>query len=286
MGKLRDQMARDIELRGYAETTKTEYLRCARDFAAHFMRSPSEMGGSEVCDFLGYLLHEQHTKPARYKTYVAALKFLYRHTLQRPEEVVKIPWPKVPRPLPNVLSGTEVEQLLQSINSIKLRVLIMTTYAAGLRISEVRSLQVGDIDSQRKLLHIHLGKGKKDRFVMLSPRLLLCLREYWRSQRPPLPLLFPGRDPSIPITSAAVRKALQKAVVAAKLTKHVTPHLLRHSFATHLLEAGTDIRTIQVLLGHNSIKTTAIYTHISAKLIASTKSPLDLIGTAAGQALG
>lgn len=286
MGKLRDRMADDLELRAYSKRTCKEYLRCATNFSLHFMRSPADMGGDEVRTFL---LHKQKVKkagPATLKMYIASIKFLYGITLNRPEEVARIPWPKVPRPLPDILSESEVICLLEAVSSIKHRAILMTAYGAGMRISEACSLSISDIDSKRGLIHIHKGKNGRDRYVMLSRRLLQCLRKYWKETLPPGLLLFPGRNSDQPISTSAVRSALKKAVKKVAIKKHITPHVLRHCFATHLLENGTDIRTIQVLLGHGSIRTTARYAHVSTKHVGDVISPLDRIGTKKKQCCG
>jgi site-specific recombinase XerD len=277
MGKLREKMKADLELRGYAQRTRDEYLRCAEVFVAHYMRSAEELGETEVRCFVLHQLRVKEAMPPTLKMYVAALKFLYEVTLCRPEVVAHLSWPKVASPLPDILTGSEVFRLLEAVQSIKHRAVITTTYATGMRITETCRLQVQDIDRERRIIHVRKAKGRKDRFVMCGDSLLTCLREYWRAERPRAPYLFPGKDPAEPITAQAVRTALTKAVARSGITKTVTPHVLRHSFATNLLEAGTDIRTIQVLLGHNSIRTTARYSHVSAKLIAATPSPLDLI---------
>jgi site-specific recombinase XerD len=278
MGQIRDKMMADLKLRRYGTSTTLGYVWCARDFVAYYRRSPLEMGEAEVRQFLLHLINERHVSASRQKTYVAALKFLYSITLGRPEEVVRIPWPKVPVKLPDILDGGEVERLFESLESIEQRAIVMTTYGAGLRISEACTLEVTDIDSRRGLIHVRQGKGLRDRFVMLSPRLLAFLRAYWQATRPAGPALFPGQGGRATMTPEAVRAALRKAVVAAKITKHVTPHVLRHTFATHLHEGGEDIRTIQVLLGHRSIRTTARYVQMSARHIGRTRSPLDRLG--------
>ncbi len=286
MGQLKEQMKGDLELRCYSKETEKEYLRYVKHFAKYFKVSPAKMGQAEVRAYLLHLKRDEKAGPATMKGNVAALKFLYTHTLKRHEEVASIPWPKVPRPLPDILSGSEVGCLLTSIHSFHHRVITMTAYGSGLRIGEVCSLKPGDIDSKRMLIHIRDGKRQRDRFVMLPERVLLWLREYWRMARPKSEWLFPGRDPKQHISREAAAEAMQKAAKEAGITKHVTPHILRHSFATHLLETGTDIRTIQVLLGHNSIRTTERYTHVSKAHVGRVKSPLDLIGTKEGEPFG
>ena len=286
MGAIREKMQADLELRGYALTTRTEYLRRARNFVAFHGRSPDVMGEPEIREFLLHLVHEKQAGPATVHMHVAAIKFLYATTLGRPEVVAQIPWPKRPQTLPDILTGSEVEQLFREIRSLKHRAILMTAYGAGLRISEACALGISDLDSKRMLIHVHQGKRAKDRFVMLGQRLLAVLRVYFRSARPQGPYLFPGAIPGRPITTGAVQRVLQEAVAGCGFTKRVTAHALRHGFATHLLETGEDIRTIQRLLGHASIQTTARYTKVTERHIGRTKSPLDLLGTTTGQVLG
>jgi site-specific recombinase XerD len=208
--------------------------------------------------------------------HVAALKFLYRITLNRPRVVERIPYPKIPKALPDVLTREGVMAIIAAVRSVKHRTIIATAYAAGLRITEACRLHTrGDIDSTRMLIHVRAGKGGKDRYVMLSDRLLVLLREYWRQARPEGIYLFPGQDPAQPITSDSVYRVFKKALAKTGLAKHATLHTLRHCFATHLMESGVDTRVIQALLGHGSIKTTSRYTHVSAQLIGRIKSPFD-----------
>ncbi|MCO5166413.1 MAG: site-specific integrase [Planctomycetes bacterium] len=279
-------MVSDLELANYSARTIKEYTRCADTFVAHYMRVPAELGETEVRCFLLHLHKIRGVGPESLKMFVAALKFLYARTLQRPEVVETIPWPRVPKSLPVVLSGTEVEQLLAAIESLRHRAILSTAYGGGLRISEACRLTCADLDSKRMVLRVREGKGKKDRYIMLSERLLLLLREYWKAAKPGRERLFPGDGADGFVSYGAVRHALRRAVEACGLTKRVTPHVLRHSFATHLLESGADLRTVQAVLGHASIRTTVRYTHVSTRHIAASKSPLDLIGTAAGGVLG
>jgi site-specific recombinase XerD len=248
------------------------------------MKSPRELGELAIKQFLGHLALVG-TGPEMLKMHVAGLKFLYGVTLDRPNVAKRIPWPKVPQKKPDILSGSEVAKLLKAVRSLVPKMALTTAYGAGLRVSEACRLKVEDIDGKRKLIHVRCGKGGKDRYVMLADRLLEGLREYWVRVRPE-GWLFPGATEGRPLSPDAVRKALERATKATKLKKRVTAHALRHAFATHLLESGTDIRIIQVLLGHASIRTTARYTQVSNKLIASTKSPLDLLGTKKAVALG
>jgi integrase/recombinase XerD len=283
MGQLRDKMKADLKLRRYRSGTIDNYLWCARRYAAFHRRPPEQMGEQEMRRFLLHLVEERHIGPAGHKMHVAALKFLYGVTLDRPEVAVRVPWPKVPVKLPDILDGREVERLLGAIESMKYRAVLMTAYGAGLRISEACALRTTDIDSRRGVIHVRDGKRGRDRFVMLPQRLLAFLREYWRAVRPTGPELFPGVAPARPVAPRTVRAAVRKAAVTAKITKRVTPHVLRHCFATHLLEGGADIRTIQVLLGHGSIRTTARYTQVSTRHIARTKSPLDRLSKKKGR---
>lgn len=275
MGQLRDQMHQELKLRGYRANTARKYLIYARKFVAHFGRCPKTMGEDEIRAFLLHLMEEEHVAPSTLATYVATLRFLYGVTLGRPEVAVRIPYPKVPHTLPDILSSEEVMALLDALGSVKYRAVTTTLYATGLRISEVCALKPGDIDSARMLIHVRGGKWGRDRFVMLSERLLTMLRLYWKLERPPGIYLFCGLTKRGRVSPEAVRDALKAAAQRVGLYKRVTPHVLRHSFATHLLEDGTDIRTIQILLGHKSISTTARYTQVSARHIAATQSPLD-----------
>jgi site-specific recombinase XerD len=278
-------MSRDIKLRNLSPATHGQYLRCACHFVRFHMKSPETMGASECKEYLAHL-QLLGKGPESLKLYVAGLKFLYSVTLNRPEVADQLPWPKVPQKLVVVLSGTEVEQVLGAVRSLVPSVALTAAYAAGLRISEACRLRVEDIDGKRKLIHVRQGKGQKDRYVMLSERLLAMLRRYWAAVRPKHGWLFPGRIEGQHLSPSAVRKALEHAVAASKLKKKVTAHVLRHSFATHLLETGNDIRLIQALLGHDSIRTAAQYTHVSTAHLGRVISPLDLLGTKRGEVLG
>lgn len=273
MGTTQDKMMQDLQLASYAKGTQEAYLGAAREFVRFHWRSPEEMGQSEVRQFVGYLFNVREISVGRIKQYLAALRFLYAKTLGRPDAVSFICWPKQPQRLPVVLAICEVFALLRALRVAKYRVLAATMYATGMRVSEVCRMKTSDIDATRGVIRV-LGKGNKERLVMMSPRLLLILRTYWKLVRPAHPYLFTNDD-GRPMSPTSVTEALKKAAVEAGIAKHVTSHVLRHSFATHLLEHGTDLRTIQVLLGHASIRSTTIYTHVSAATIAKTKSPLD-----------
>ncbi len=286
MGIVKDRMIEDMELRALSKGTIHTYTTTAHKFVAHFLIPPAQMGEQQVRAFLLHRLRDDKVGPSTLKVDIAGLKFLYEITLDKPEVTARIPWPKVKKTLPDILDETEVVRLLKCVDSLKYRAIMMTAYGSGLRIKETCSLRPKDIDSARMLIKVCYAKGDKERFVMLPQRLLLCLRSYWREIRPEGKWLFPGQKKGAHITKGAVGKALKKAVAAAGITKHVTPHVLRHTFATHLLEGGTDVRTIQVLLGHSSIRTTAGYLKVSKTHIAGTRSPLDSLEPHSGGAVG
>jgi site-specific recombinase XerD len=270
-------MIEEMKLRNLTPRTIDVYISRVAHFARYFGRSPKVLGRNEVRAYLLHLVQEKKVSWSVYNQTVAALRFLYEVVLDRQGVLVRIVCPKQPKRLPVVLSLEEVARFFAAIIGIKHRAILMTAYAAGLRISEVVALRVEDIDSKRMVLRVRQGKGRKDRNVMLSPRLLVLLREYWKVARP-TDWLFPGQVAGQPITAGTVHRICVQAARAAGLDKHVTVHTLRHSFATHLLEAGTNIRTIQMLLGHRNIKTTAVYTHVSPIALETTPSPLDQLG--------
>ena len=258
MTSLRQRMLEDMAIRNLAENTQSSYIQQIIAYARHFHRSPEALGPEEIRAYQLHLTQTRKLSVSSISVATGALRFLYKVTLKRPWAIDEIPMPKRPFKLPVILSREEVMHFLDSIDSIKHRAILMTAYAAGLRVSEATHLKVTDIDSQRMMLRVDQGKGGKDRLVMLSPRLLETLRTYWRSAHPTL-WLFPGDPPDQPITRSAVELACQKAHRASGVTKPITPHSLRHAFATHLLESGTDVRTIQLLLGHRSLATTSRY---------------------------
>ena len=274
MTPLRRRMIEDMTLRNLTPRTIHSYVQCIARFARYFDLSPEHLGPEHIRTYLLYLVQQRRASLSHYKQNRAALRFLYRITMGRGDVPETIPPVKQPRILPVVLSPDEVVRFFAAIRNVKYRAIFMTAYAAGLRVSEVASLQVTDIDSQRMVIHVRRGKGQKDRYVMLSPRLLEILRAYWRAVRP-RDFLFPGANLDRPITTASIQKVCQRARKAAGLGKKITAHSLRHSFATHLLEAGTDLRTIQVLMGHQSFSTTARYVHVATASLPSVKSPLD-----------
>ena len=276
MDALFDRMKMDLKLGGYSASTMRIYLLYARQFAAHFKASPVEIGEDQIRTFLLHLAEDHRVAHSTYRQYRAAIKFLYTVSLGRPWSVARIPHRRKTRPLPVVLSREEVARLLKAVEGIKYRAVIMAAYAGGLRLLEACRLRVSDIDSGRMVLRIRAGKTRRDRYVMLSEKLLVFLRQYWKIARPH-DLMFPGRSASGHVTPEAVRAVFKKALHCAGIGKEVTPHVLRHSFATHLLEAGTDLAVIQALLGHLSLQSTSRYVHVGSRHLACTKSPLDLL---------
>lgn len=274
MTPLRKRLIEELEIRNYSPKTIRLYVDNVARLARYYNRSPDKLSREEIRCYLVHLVEEKKLAVGTYKQALAALRYFYRWVLKRGDLVQDILAPRTERRLPIVLSVDEVQRLFAAIVSFKHRMILMTAYSAGLRIAETVNLQVTDIDSQRMVIRICQGKRKKDRYTVLSPTLLAMLRHYWWAARP-VSYLFPGRCLDRPISVSSVQRACRAAQEKAGIEKTVTPHTLRHSFATHLLESGTDIRVLQSLLGHSSIRTTAIYTHVSTKLIRNTISPLD-----------
>ena len=274
MGKLQDRMDRELRIRGYAENTRKSYVGKMRCFVRFCMRSPDELTAEDVKQYQLFLTKEKQVSWSTFNVHVCAIRFFYREVLRVDWDVEHIPYQRSGRRLPVVLSREEVRALLELTSNLKHRALLMTLYSAGLRIGEAVQLQLPDIDSGRMMIRIDQGKGRKDRYVMLSQRLLLSLRSYWRAYQPTL-WLFPGQDPSRPLARGSVDKLFASAKGRAGIRKRVSPHSLRHSFATHLLERGVNIRVIQRLLGHRSLRSTEIYTHVAESYVRDTKSPLD-----------
>jgi integrase/recombinase XerD len=275
---LRQRMIEDMTVRNLSPKTQKAYIAGVAHFAKYFGKSPELLGPGHIRAYQIFLVREKKVSWATFNQSVCALRFLYRVTLGKDWVVQHIPFPRTPKKLPVVLGLTEVAQFFNSITSIKYRAIFMTAYAAGLRVSEVVQLRVTDIDSQRMVIHVQQGKGRKDRYVMLSEKLLDLLRLYWKVSRPSI-WLFPGRSQDHHVSLSIVQRVCKKAAAASGLAKPVTLRILRHSFATHLLEAGVDVRTIQMLLGHRSLQTTAIYTHVSNEKIRATHSPFDFLPT-------
>jgi len=275
MTPLRERMIADMRMRNYSPHSIDAYIRGVAQFAKHFQTSPDKLGPEEVRQYLLHLIQEEKSSWSRYNITLCALRFLYHTTLQRPALLEGIRFPKEEKRLPVVLSREEICRLLKASGQLKTEAMLSTAYATGVRVSELVGLRVADIDSSRMLIRVEQGKGRKDRYVMLSAKLLDLLRKYWKARRPAT-WLFPGRTDN-PLSGRTVLLACKRAARRAGLGKTVTVHTLRHSFATHLLESGVDIRTIQALLGHRSLKTTALYTYVSPKTIRSVVSPLDLL---------
>lgn len=274
MGALRKKMKMALELRGYSARTQGAYIGCVKNFAQYFGKSPAEMGETEIREYLYYLVTEKQLSDSSINSAYSALKFFYETTLCRDWNIEKIPRRKSEKRLPIVLDGSEIKQLLAVTTNLKHRAILMTTYSAGLRASETAHLKVSDVDSKRMQLRIAQGKGKKDRYTLLSRVTLNLLREYWRQYRPKV-WLFPGSPSDSPISTRTIQKVFENAKRKAGIKKPATVHTLRHSFATHLLEAGTDIYHIQRLMGHTSPKTTAIYIHLRRQDVLKVHSPLD-----------
>jgi site-specific recombinase XerD len=273
MSFLRRRMIEDMTVRNLSPATQRSYVHAVAKFSRHFNRSPDRLGLEDVRAYQVHLVAKGISWPALNQT-VCALRFFYGVTLGHGEIPERIPYAREPRTLPVVLSADEVVRFLEAVPSLKTRTALTTAYAAGLRASEAVGVRIGDIDSRRMVIRVRHGKGGKDRYVMLSEQLLRILRTYWRLARPK-DWLFPGRDGSGPIDVQVLYSACRSAAAAAGLGKRVTVHTLRHSFATHLLENGTDLRIIQVLLGHNNLSSTARYTRVSTGLIRKTESPFD-----------
>ena len=278
MTHLRKMMLEELQRRNYSEITTRKYLQYVTAFARHFGKSPDRLGPNELRSYQAYLLQEQKVTPGTAVNCVAALRFFFIKTLKRHQFREFLPYPKDRRRLPTVLSREEVSDLINAAGTLFRRTLLMTLYGTGMRRSELAHLKVGDIDSQRMIIRVVAGKGGKDRDLPLSPTLLETLREYWRWRKPKL-YLFPTRTRRVqreePISDKTVWIACSEAARQAGINKRVTPHTLRHSWATHLLEAGTDLRTIQVLLGHGDLETTAQYLHLSQRHLQSVSNPLD-----------
>ncbi len=277
MTVLRQRLIDDLQLRGFSPRTQQAYVQAVARYARHFKASPDKLGPEEVRRDLLYLVNERHVAWSTYNVTLCALRFFYQTTLGRTALLDGIPCPREPKRLPVVLSREEVGRFLAAAGRIKSRVMLTLAYAAGLRVSEIVALQVGDIDSQRMVIRVRQAKGLKDRYVMLSPKLLELLRTYWKQTRPrPHSHLFTG-PAGKPLAIRTVIVICQRTRRRSGLKKHVTVHTLRHTFATHLLEGGVDLRTIQVLLGHRSLKTTAIYTTVSLERVTLLVSPLDAL---------
>jgi integrase/recombinase XerD len=273
---LRQRMIEDMTARHFAEKAQTDYIRYVKNFTAFLGRSPDTATGEDLRLFQLHLA-KTHVSPGRINATVVALRFFFRVTLERDDLVRRLILVREPRRAPIVLSAEEVTRLLVAAPGVKYKAALSVAYGAGLRVSEVVALKVSDIDSQRMTLRVEQGKGAKDRFVMLSPQLLELLRDWWCVARPRA-WLFPGLDPVNPMSARQLCRAVSAAARTAGIAKRVSPHTLRHSFATHLLEQNVDIRVIQVLLGHARLDTTALYTRVAVNTIRDVTSPLERLG--------
>jgi integrase/recombinase XerD len=276
VSQLRQRMIEDMTVRNFAPNTQTSYLQQVSLFAKYFAKPPEQLGPEEIRAYQIYLANEKKVAVGTRTVAVSALRFLYGITLQRDWTLELIPAPKKDHRLPVILSPEEVLRLLQAAPSFPHHVIFSTMYGTGMRVSEAVHLRATDIDSQRMMIRIEQGKGRKDRYVQLSPKLLELLRCYWRRVHPE-PWMFPGHFPSQPLTRNAVGNAVTRAAKRAGLTKPTSPHSFRHAYAVHLLEAGTDLRRIQLLLGHRSLSTTARYLRLATTTVCATTSPLDLL---------
>ncbi len=278
MTHLRQAMLDELQRRNYAKTTVDTYIHAVEQFAKHFKRQPDHLNQDHLRTYQAYLLRERKLGPRTVRLHVAALRFFFVKTLKRPYSLDDTPYPKAPRRLPQILSVDEVTRLIDAAGSLSHRTMLMTLYSTGMRNAELRHLQVRDIDSRRMLIHIQHGKGGRDRYVPLSATLLSTLRVYWRWMKPKT-WLFPGTiagwRADKPITPKVVWDACQSAATRANIQQRVSAHLLRHSYATHLLEAGADLRTIQLLLGHVKLEHTVIYLHLSRRHLQAVANPLD-----------
>jgi integrase/recombinase XerD len=271
-----EQMGRDLAFAEYSKSTRKQYLKTAEDLAVHFQRPVAELGREDLREYVERL-RAQGRSASWLKMKLAALVFLFSKTLGRPTDVSFIVWPRQYSPLPTVLGQGEMGAVLEALRHPVYLAIAMVLYGAGLRIEEALALEVSDIDGERGVLRVRHGKGNRAREVRLSPALYQWLRRYWDRQRPPRPYLFASPRTGRPPTQDAVRRALALAAEQAGITKPVTPHVLRHSYATHLLDAGTDVRIIQALLGHRSVQTTMRYTRVSTALVQKVPSPLELL---------
>jgi integrase/recombinase XerD len=274
MGKLKDQMLVDLQLCGAKPRTQETYLREAENLARYFKRSPAELGENELKEYLLHLIKDRHLSEGTFRYYVAGLKFLYRTTLKREWPVEKIKHPRAKTKLPVVLDLSEVESLFLVTRNLKHKAMLMITYSSGLRVSEAARLKLTDIDSVRMTVRISQGKGGKDRYSILSQTTLEHLRKYWKKYRP-AQWLFEGQKKDTHITVSTIQSIFRTAIKRARITKPVSIHTLRHSFATHLIEAGTSLHHVQLLLGHRSPTTTTVYLHVSRLNLSQVISPLD-----------
>lgn len=286
MGQLRERMRQDLTIRGMSRSTQESYITYAGAFVAHFKRPASQLGSEHVRAWVLHLLTKLGRKAATVNVAIAALRFLFGTTLKRPDVMSGIRNVRGNHVCPELPSGSEVERLLAATTDIRHRAMFMLLYGAGLRVSELLNLMAGDIDSARMVIVVKDTKNRHDRIAPLTPRMLAELRAYWRARRPKGRYLFAGRLEQAPLTRAAVALALRNAASHAGLGKRFYPHLLRHAFATHMLELGADLHAVQVLLGHRSVKSTTRYTQLSEARRHTLNNPLEVLGREQGRVLG
>ncbi len=278
MTQLRKMMLEELQRRNYSQTTTRAYLKVVATFADYFHRPPDQLGPDQIRSYQVYLLKERKIGVRTVRHYTAALRFFFCKTLKRAYPIEEVPYPKAPRRLPTILTRDEAVRLIDAASNLFHRAMLMTVYSTGMRRAEMCNLKVADLDSDRMIIHIRQGKNQRDRDVPLSPNLLETLREYWRWMRPKT-YLFPGIVKGLrvdkPITPKVLWEACREAAQRAGINKTVSPHLLRHSFATHLIEGGADLPTVQLLLGHVDLKPTSIYLHLSERHIKAAGTPLD-----------
>jgi site-specific recombinase XerD len=275
MGKLRDKMKKDMELRSFSPRTMESYLDWMKRFSKYHGRSPEALGDDEVRDYIHYLLKERKVAQSTANQAYSAFRFFYKTTLEREWNEEKIPRSRQPRKLPVVLSMEEVEAIFKNTKNLKHLALLMTIYSGGLRVNEATHLKIGDIDSKRMMIKVR-GKGSKERYTLLGYRTVETLRSYWQIYQPTT-YLFPSTTKDRPLHASTVGKVFKKSLSLSKIQKKATIHTLRHSFATHLLESGADLYYIQRLLGHSCSSTTAVYLHITNRDVTKLKSPIDLL---------
>ena len=276
MTPLREKMVRDMQLRRLSDNTQRVYAHAVFALARHYMKAPDRLTNEQVKAYILYLINERKLAWSTCDTNVAGLQFFYGITLGRDSMRLAIPSRKSEKRLPEILSAEEISRLISTLKNLKHRVLLATAYSAGLRVSELVHLKITDIDSDRMMIRVEQGKGNKDRYTILSARLLQQLRDYWRKYHPSL-WLFPGRKPGLPLVREAASRVFEAAKEKAGIHKVGGIHSLRLAFATHLLEAGVDARTIQLLMGHRSILSTMRYLQVTRKRLGATRSPLDLL---------
>jgi site-specific recombinase XerD len=274
MGQFRERFERDMQIRGFRPNTIAKYVQCVRSLVKHFRRPPDDLTLEDINNFQLYLTKERKVAWSTYNVYVVAIRFFFSTTLKKDWNITSIPYQKTRRRLPEILSAAELLAMFKSVSNVKHLAMLMIAYSAGLRVSELVHLKVSDIDSERMMIRIEQGKGLKDRYVPLSQTLLPILRQYWKQARP-TDWLFGGRDPKEPLNRVSANRVFDKAKKNTGITKHVTIHSLRHSFATHLLEKNTDLRIIQQLLGHRHLSSTMVYAHLAQNAIRNAGSPLD-----------